>query len=146
MTLRRARIESNRRLVGGQIVRSAFDAPGRAVLRARGAIGRHLSVRWKLTLWYGVMCALTLSVAGFGMRSILDSTFSRSVDDSLKATSAKLAPKLTAPLVLTPGGPLHHIANCQPSQVGSAQNTYAAVLQYCWRAQQILRQNSGPLS
>ena len=27
--------------------------PGRGVRWVRGFIGRHISVRWKLTLWYG---------------------------------------------------------------------------------------------
>lgn len=71
--------------------------PVETARRAQGAIGRHLSVRWKLTLWYGLMVGLTLSVTGLAMRQVLGVQTSRSIDGGLRSTAGSLLIKLHQP-------------------------------------------------
>jgi signal transduction histidine kinase len=71
------------------------------VLWIRGLLARHLSIRAKLTLYYGLMCAATLGVAGLAMRTYIDSQFSHDIDGSLRSTAARVdAAIASAPPVL----------------------------------------------
>ncbi|MGI8824479.1 MAG: sensor histidine kinase [Chloroflexota bacterium] len=65
-------------------------------LAFRSVAGRNLSIRWKLTLWYGAMCALTLAVVGAGMRSALSYRIQSSIKGQLESTAAAMTASLTA--------------------------------------------------
>src|SRR5437763_1504745 len=68
--------------------------PKRSFLRLRGTLGQHVSVRWKLTLWYGLMCAVTLGLTGIAMRAALDIQTSSLIDSSLRDTASSMLPSL----------------------------------------------------
>ncbi|MBV9279775.1 MAG: hypothetical protein JOZ41_06820, partial [Chloroflexi bacterium] len=87
-------------------------APGRALLQSRRILGRYLSVRWKLTLWYGLMCAVALGAAGFAMSYRLQQQVQMSIDDGLRQTAQRMSHDLALQnnphyqghyTVLTPG-------------------------------------------
>jgi two-component system, OmpR family, sensor kinase len=102
-------------------------------LRTRGFIGLHISVRWKLTLWYGSMCLLVLGVVGFGMRQALHQQVNNSIDSSLRDTAEKMQQSLAKSLVV-PGS--------QAPVTGSCVNLSPAVQQYCLQIQQDLNSHS----
>jgi two-component system OmpR family sensor kinase len=106
------------------------------MLWTRGFIGRHISVRWKLTLWYGGMCLLVLAVVGFGMRQALHQQVSSTIDSNLRDTANKIQQSLARTLVV-PGSraPLTNNCNTIPT----------TVLQYCLQIQQNLDEHSQEL-
>jgi two-component system, OmpR family, sensor kinase len=111
----------------------------RPVLWARGFLGRHLSVRWKLTLWYAVMYLLTLVLIGMAFARLLDFQTQSSVDSGLRATSAQVTRQLAAPPPSRPGSYLsHHQSACAGES--------ASVQLYCVAVQQVLNRFSRRLS
>lgn len=78
-----------------------YRALRRAWLWGRGAAGRHLSVRWKLTLWYGLMYALSLAVIGIVLPRILASQSDDLIRSSLRTTASRVV-QLAQPGKLTP--------------------------------------------
>jgi signal transduction histidine kinase len=66
----------------------------RAFRRLQWEIGQRLSVRAKLTLWYGAMCALTLTLVGFGMKTALDYRTTSSLDPILQQTALRVSDAL----------------------------------------------------
>ena len=66
----------------------AFDEP---VLWARGFIGRHLSVRWKLTILYGIMCTFMLSIFGGSLWIALQERTQAAIDSDLRTAAAQIA-------------------------------------------------------
>ncbi|MGH2443404.1 MAG: sensor histidine kinase, partial [Chloroflexota bacterium] len=94
MTARRADVASShrvgkarQRIAGGRHI-------GRFFLRVRGFLGRHLSVRAKLTAWYGFMCALTLLLAGGAMYAYVSHQLSSQVDSGLIGTASSVNSEL----------------------------------------------------
>src|SRR5579872_1344444 len=85
------------------------------ILRLRGFLGRHLSVRAKLTIWYGLMCAITLSLAGAAMSVYLNSRFQHDIDSSLVRTSALVRHQLSLPLP-NPHRVLDQYTYCTPGK------------------------------
>lgn len=67
----------------------------RVFRRLQWEIGQRLSVRAKLTLWYAAMCALTLTLVGFGMKTALDYRTTISLDPTLQAGADRVASKLS---------------------------------------------------
>lgn len=59
--------------------------------RLQWAVGQRLSVRAKLTLWYAAMCALTLTLVGFGMKQALDYRTASTIDPNLKTSAVRVA-------------------------------------------------------
>jgi signal transduction histidine kinase len=64
--------------------------------RLQWEIGQRLSVRAKLTIWYGVMCALTLTLVGFGMKTALDFRTTSSLDPNLQQTAQRVSHALSS--------------------------------------------------
>ncbi len=87
----RAALTTNRRGERRSFWPSVYRRAASAALWTRGALGRHLSVRWKLTLWYGLMCAVTLGLVGLGMSISLQRQVKTSIDSSLQGTAAKMS-------------------------------------------------------
>jgi two-component system, OmpR family, sensor kinase len=102
----------------------------------RGFIGRHISVRWKLTLWYGGMCLLILGIVGLGMRQALHRQVNTSIDSNLRDSAVKIQQSLARSLVV-PGSRASQAPNCK--------GIPAAVLQYCIQMQQDLNFHSQEL-
>jgi len=69
----------------------------RMSLRARWQFGRLFSVRVKLTLWYGAMCALTLAVIGFAMLWELNQRTQARLDTDLASSAFLIAKELHSP-------------------------------------------------
>jgi signal transduction histidine kinase len=63
---------------------------GQAFRRLQWAVGKRLSVRAKLTIWYAAMCALTLALVGFGMRQALDYRTASSIDPNLTVSANRV--------------------------------------------------------
>jgi signal transduction histidine kinase len=72
-----------------------LDRPLQLFQRVQWAIGQRLSVRAKLTIWYGVMCALTLTLVGLGMKTALDYRTTSSLDPNLQHTAQRVAQQLS---------------------------------------------------
>lgn len=104
----------------------------------RAFIGRHVSTRGKLTLWYGSMVALTFIVAGAATALAVERQFSNSIDSNLEHTTGNLRNKLSSPF--RPGeGPsaaLPPESLCQDPSIAG----------YFTRVQNVLTAGSGPLS
>lgn len=98
--------------------------------RVQGMLGRHISVRGKLTLWYGAMCAVTLAGAGLAMRAYLDNRFSRSIDDGLLNSAIQLQSELARPLPSQPWPAFSTVKRCTGVPL--------SVEYYCARAKQEL--------
>ncbi len=62
-----------------------------AVLWTRGKVGQNLSVRWKLTLLYGLMCALMLTVVGLTLWVELERRTQATIDADLRAGASQIA-------------------------------------------------------
>jgi two-component system OmpR family sensor kinase len=95
----------------------------------RGFIGRHVSVRWKLTLWYGGMCLLILGVVGLGMRQALHQQINTTIDSNLRDTATKIQQSLARSLVV-PGSHAPATSSCHGIPV--------TVQEYCLQIQQNL--------
>jgi len=85
---------TNRESDSGAAWMRGLRVPARVLLWTRAALGRHLSVRWKLTLWYGLMCAAALGAAGIAMSLSFQQQLKSSIDDSMRSTAAKLSANL----------------------------------------------------
>ena len=106
------------------------------MLWLRGFIGRHISVRWKLTLWYGGMCLLILGIVGLGMRQALHQQVNSSIQGNLRDSAGKIQASLTHSLVI-PGS---------HAPIGPAcANIAVNVQQYCVQIQQDLDLHSQEL-
>lgn len=123
MTTGRATVSADRR-----------PSPGRLVRRLRAFVGRHLSVRAKLTIWYGAVCAVTLAAVGMAMLLYADSQLFSAIDASLPRTAADVNGQFRA---LTP--PSH-------APVRSPCPTTAAPIKlYCAQIQELLDTSSSRL-
>jgi len=129
MTTRHAGFVTNHLASSRRRLSHLVDPPARGVLRARGALGRYLSVRMKLTLWYGVMCAVTLGLLGVGMVQAFDIKTQTLIRDNLRTAAASMSARLADPGESYKGMP-----------VGQAY------LKYLPRVEYILRANSYLLS
>ncbi|HEX6506651.1 MAG TPA: HAMP domain-containing sensor histidine kinase [Chloroflexota bacterium] len=137
MTARRIAVADGRSRTAERTGRGAPWSPRDAVLWLRGFLGRHISVRWKLTIWYGVMCLLILGIVGFGMRQALHQQVSSSVDSALRDTANKMTTSLSRSVV-APG-------SVAPVPSGCA--SFAPVVQqYCGQMQRALNVYSQELA
>lgn len=89
MSLRRASVSRVRRPQSAKGAR-LLDPLSRQIRRLQWSIGKRLSVRAKLTIWYAAMCALTLALVGFGMRQALDYRTSSSIDPNLTVSAHRV--------------------------------------------------------
>lgn len=110
--------------------------PVRLVLRVRGFLGRHISVRGKLTVWYGFMCLLILGLVGLGMRQALHEQVNSSIDANLRGSGVKIQQSLATSIV-APGSHAPVGKNCR--------NLSPTVQQYCIQVQQDLDLHSQEL-
>jgi signal transduction histidine kinase len=90
MTTRRATLLTSQSARSLYPTLGGIRGPSSALLWLRGMLARHVSIRGKLTLYYGFMCAATLGVAGLAMRTYIDDQFSRDINSSLQATAARV--------------------------------------------------------
>lgn len=101
--------------------------PGDIILRLRWFLGRNLSVRSKLTVWYALVVAVTLILTGAAMTVAVNYRVEGSIDGGLRRTAARMLSDLS-----NPAGPVsvHHL--CSPqidyycSQIQSDLNGYSA--------------------
>jgi len=130
MTARRLALSPQRRTVTREGIR-ALSAPYRIALTLRRQIGSHFSVRAKLTLWYGAMCALTLAMVGFAMLWELNQRTQAHLDADLASNALLIAGKLHSP---GPVAKLPHRPYCSPK-----------ARYYCGRIQRVLNDTSSSL-
>ncbi len=127
-------------------------APGTPLLRApigglrrlQALAGRYLSVRAKLTIWYGLMCGVTLALAGTAMYLYVNHQLSSQIDGDLLSTTTQLNAQLSRPIAPAPRGyklpaPRHRLQACAGF---GAIETY----RYCLEVQRILNVGSAVLS
>ncbi len=105
--------------------------------RLRALIGRHVSVRWKLTLWYGVMCLAILGIVGLGMRAALHQQINASIDSTLRETAGRMQQSLATSLV-APGLKVSLNPACEKFGV--------SVQQYCLQVKRDLDLHSQELT
>ncbi len=107
----------------------------------QGAIGRHLSVRSKLTIWYGLMCGVTLALAGAAMYLYVVHQLTNQVDNELLSTANQLNVQFSRPQPPPPGyqKPQNLLAACKNADS-------PAIYYYCVVAQGILNHESALLS
>jgi signal transduction histidine kinase len=124
---------------------------GGPIWRLRGFIGRHLSVRAKLTIWYGLMCALTLAVAGTAMYVYVDHSLNgeidRKLDDTAAAVNSAVGQKLVGPAntslkQLRESYYGYYVPACDP-RYGDVPSY---LLWYCERIRAVLDSDSARLS
>src|SRR5579884_268466 len=82
----------------------SYPSPRSVVLAVRGLLGRHLSIRAKLTLWYGLMVALTLILTGVGTQFYLNQQINNDIDRRLANSALQTAARLHSPPAV-PNGP-----------------------------------------
>lgn len=97
MTARRLALSPQQRTVTREGIR-ALGPLHRIALTIRRQIGRHFSVRAKLTLWYGAMCALTLAMVGFAMLWELNQRTQAHLDADLASNALLIAGRLHSPV------------------------------------------------
>ncbi|HZU14063.1 MAG TPA: HAMP domain-containing sensor histidine kinase [Chloroflexota bacterium] len=102
------------------------------VLRLRGWIGYHLSVRWKLTLWYTVMYAVTLLAVGFALPPLLRYETDQSIDASMVRTAHRVINRINETRPFT--GPVY------------SSDCHGQVVRYCGQIELILDKTSSRLS
>jgi len=95
-------------------------------------MGRHFSVRAKLTLWYGAMCALTLAMVGFAMLWELNQRTQAHLDADLASNALLIAGELHSPVPIT----------APPRCLGCSSKT----LNYRGRIQRVLDDTSSSLA
>ncbi len=100
MTARRLALSPQRRLDSREEIR-ALGPLHRSALTIRRLFGRHFSVRAKLTLWYGAMCALTLATVGFAMLWELNQRTQAHLDADLASNALLIAGKLHSSVPIT---------------------------------------------
>lgn len=82
----------------------ARTAPG-WFARGQGLLGRHLSTRWKLTLWYAAFYIVTLAAVGVALPPLVAWETNRVVDAGLRQTSRQIAARVaSARYTAAPGG------------------------------------------
>jgi len=99
MTARRLALSPQRRTLAREGIRT-LGPLHRIALTLRRQIGRHFSVRAKLTLWYGAMCALTLAMVGFAMLWELNQRTQAHLDADLASNARLIAKELHSPVPL----------------------------------------------
>lgn len=107
------------------LLRGAIDRIRLLSLTTRGALGRLLSVRWKLTLWYGLMTALTLALLGYGMRWALEYQINANIDQKLQDTGQSIRLVLHANLPPGLNAAQSYQAYTNAIQAQLAQNSYS---------------------
>lgn len=121
-----------------------LHAPAAAFLHLRGLVGRHLSTRAKLTLWYGGMCGLTLALAGAGMYVYVQGRLSAEIDRNLLSTARSVNAQMAA--VHSPVGPGFHPVPNPQYKVARCSHADRLIQLYCSEIRQELDVNSVGLS
>jgi signal transduction histidine kinase len=94
MTTQRAVISANDVSAAEQPSLSPFTL----VRRIQGFVGQHLSIRWKLTIWYAVIYVVSLAAIALALPAVFQARNNHEIDLSLKRTAAQV---LNAPGVKT---------------------------------------------
>lgn len=101
--------------------------PADIILRIRWFLGRHLSVRSKLTVWYALVVAVTLLLTGSAMTVAVNYRVETSIDQGLRRTADRMISDLRHP-----AGPVHLLGRCGPpadyycTQLQEDLNEYSA--------------------
>jgi signal transduction histidine kinase len=125
---------------------------GGPIWRLRGVIGRYLSVRGKLTLWYGAMCAITLAVAGMAMYVYVQHSLDGEIDQKLQQTAAAVNGAVGQGLTGAPSakmaGPGYtpfYVQKCDSTVKGQGLIP-PGLLRYCDAIRSVLDRDSAGLS
>src|SRR5262249_13828366 len=110
-----------------------------------------LSVRARLTMWYGAMCALTLALAGTAMyvyvQRSLDAEIDQKLNETAAAVNSALSGGLTGPQSTTNIAALrlspYYVAECDP---GITSYLPRWLLANCVRIRAVLDKDSARLS
>jgi signal transduction histidine kinase len=119
--------------------------------RLRGLLGRHLSVRGKLTLWYGAMCAITLAIAGTAMYFYVQHSLDSEIDQKLPTTESKVnaavSKSVVGPFDSQALGPrsIYYVKQCD-SRVQGQQGIPTDLLPYCNAIRKVLDVDSARFS
>lgn len=62
----------------------------RPLRRAQGFLGRHLSIRWKLTIWYAVIYVVSLAAVAFALPAVFQAENNHKIDQSLQTTALQM--------------------------------------------------------
>jgi len=135
MTARRLTLSRQPRIDPRQRIRALGPLP-RLGLTIRRQIGRHFSVRAKLTLWYGAMCALTLAMVGFAMLWELNQRTQAHLDADLASNALLIAKELHSPV------PVGKLLDAPPPCPRCSSKT----LNYRGHIQQVLDDTSSALA
>jgi two-component system OmpR family sensor kinase len=141
--LRRAMLAGDRPARARRVPIPGLSPVGDGFLRVRGFLGRHLSVRAKLTLWYGFMCATILTLAGATMYIFVVHQLTNQIDSDLVATAPLLNRELARPLpknLHPPQGAFKTCFNRVAAEVREIATTY------CYDIQLILDRESAARS
>jgi two-component system, OmpR family, sensor kinase len=130
MTTRRAALSKGETSRAANAWAGALRWPLGFILKIRGALGRHLSIRWKLTLWYAVVYAVTLIIIGFSLPTVLGIQNDASIDSELRSTAQQTQTVLSR---MTSG----------PPQPGIPTVCSTRILRYCHEIQATLDRNFG---
>lgn len=86
MTTQRAALTSHDRAAGAAAPRDGASWT-RPIRRAQGFLGRHLSIRWKLTVWYALIYLISLAVVAFALPFVFEIRNNQAIDRSLHDTA-----------------------------------------------------------
>jgi signal transduction histidine kinase len=140
VTSRRASALPRRRIAAPSLPLGSVRGPKTAFFWLRGILAAHLSVRAKLTLWYGLMCAVTLGLVGVAMALYLGYQFQRDIDKRLADSSQRVGQLLPAAMhqVVPPSYPSGATQQCA---LGSP-----VLKEYCRHVQYILQEDPAKIA
>src|SRR5947209_16886616 len=90
MTTRRAALSTGKPSDAADGWGGALRWPLEFILTIRGVLGRHLSIRWKLTLWYALIYAVTLGIIGVSLPTVLGIQNDASINSELRSTAQQI--------------------------------------------------------
>jgi two-component system, OmpR family, sensor kinase len=117
----------------------------RGIRRLQWEVGQRLSVRAKLTLWYGAMCVLTLTLVGFGMKTALDYRTTTSLDPILQQTAQRVSHELSQRDIAGPKVTLRNWEKNPFAQYPDIRGCSDSIKWYCVQLKERLFDFSGAL-
>lgn len=139
MSARRVSVSNRAPARLGPLPLRSVRGPADVLLWLRGLLGRHLSVRVKLTAWYGLMCGLTLAAAGAAMYIYVDRNLRGDIDSNLVATAGRINARLASSPPVAPA------YQPSPYSVPECRGASAQAQLYCAQVRQILDSEAGNL-
>lgn len=100
------------------------------IRRVQGFLGRHLSIRWKLTIWYAVIYVVSLAAVAFALPAVFQVRNDQTINQNLRQTASDLLRSNQVRRVMAVPGPHYRSIPAQCRQSRPILEQYCSQIQY----------------